>query len=208
MDATNERVDERTARRGRPRAFDRRAALQAAIMEFWDRGYEAVSIADLTRAMHIKAPSLYAAFGDKKTLFEEAVETYARDFGGFIVRALDEEPTARRGVARMLHEAASWHTLPDHPRGCMVITAATNCTPQSADVLRGLQERRNSAVARIERMIRADIARGELPADTDAHALAVYSSTVLQGMSQQARDGADRATLETVAEIAMRAWPG
>ncbi|MFC0599590.1 TetR/AcrR family transcriptional regulator [Streptomyces palmae] len=207
MDATNERVGERATRRGRPRAFDRQVALQAAIMEFWDRGYEAVSIADLTRAMHIKAPSLYAAFGDKKTLFEEAVEAYIRDFGGFIERALEEEPTARRGIARMLREAASWHTLPGHPRGCMVLTAATNCTPQSADVLRGLQERRRQAVERMERVISADMARGELPPDTDAHVLAVYSSTVLHGMSQQARDGVDRETLEAVAEIAMRAWP-
>ncbi|WKX72510.1 TetR/AcrR family transcriptional regulator [Streptomyces sp. XD-27] len=217
MDATNERTGERGGGdlstpsgrkgRGRPRSFDRDAALKAATLEFWERGYEAVSIADLTRVMHIKAPSLYAAFGDKKTLFEEAVEAYVRDFGGFIGRALEEEPTARRGVARLLREAAGWHTLPGHPRGCMVITAAVNCTAQSADVLQGLMERRNEGTERIERRIRADVASGELPAGTDTHALAVYSQAVLQGMSQQARDGAGRATLEAVAEIAMGAWP-
>ncbi|MFH8365655.1 TetR/AcrR family transcriptional regulator [Streptomyces sp. NPDC018031] len=207
MDATNERTRERGARRGRPRSFDREAALRAATMEFWERGYEAVSIADLTRVMQIKAPSLYAAFGDKKTLFEEAVEAYIREFGGFTERALAEEPTARQGVARMLREAACWHTLPGCPRGCMIITAATNCTTQSADVLEGLMERRRMGLRNIESAVRADVAVGELPPDTDAHALAVYSSAVLQGMSQQARDGVDRETLEAVAEIAMRAWP-
>ncbi|MBH5336928.1 TetR/AcrR family transcriptional regulator [Streptomyces pactum] len=208
MGDTNERTAERTAKRGRPRSFDRDAALKAAVMEFWERGYEAVSIADLTRVMHIKAPSLYAAFGDKKTLFEEVVEAYVREFGGFVERALAEEPTARRGVARLLREAAYWHTLPGHPRGCMVITAATNCTAGSEDVLRGLQERRVRTLRLIEGAVRADLAAGELPAGTDPHVLAVYCSAVLQGMSQQARDGMDRETLEAVAEAAMRAWPG
>ncbi|TVL94061.1 TetR/AcrR family transcriptional regulator [Streptomyces sp. SAJ15] len=207
MDATNERTDERTGRRGRPRSFDRDAALRAATIEFWERGYEAVSIADLTRVMHIKAPSLYAAFGDKKTLFEEAVEAYVQEFGGYLAPALTEEPTARRGVARLLREAAASHTLPGHPRGCMIITAATNCTPQSAEVLQGLKGRRNHTIELIERRIRADVAVGELPADTDAHLLAVYCAAVLQGMSQQARDGAARETLEAVAELSMRAWP-
>ncbi|MBB5936871.1 TetR/AcrR family transcriptional regulator [Streptomyces zagrosensis] len=206
MVTTNEGC-EGAVRRGRPRSFDRDAALRAATIEFWDRGFEAVSIADLTRVMGVKAPSLYAAFGDKKTLFEEAIETYLRDFGGFIGRALEEEPTAHQGVARMLHEAAAWHTLPGYPRGCMLISAAINCTTQSAEVAQGLAGRRNDGVAAIERRIGADIAAGILPSHTDAHALAVYCTVVLHGMAQQARDGVDRETLEAVAHTAMAAWP-
>ncbi|WP_030375286.1 TetR/AcrR family transcriptional regulator [Streptomyces rimosus] len=196
-----------TKQRGRPRSFDRETALEQAMRAFWEHGYEAVSIADLTEAMGIKAPSLYAAFGDKRTLFEEAIEAYVRDFGAFSGRAFAEEPTARRAVARMLREAAAFHTLPGYPRGCMVVTAATNCTVQSEDVMRSLQGRRAENVETIEGRIRSDVAAGELPADTDAHALAVYCAAVLQGMSQQARDGADRTTLERVAELAMAAWP-
>ncbi|UNO40005.1 TetR/AcrR family transcriptional regulator [Streptomyces sp. MST-110588] len=196
-----------TKQRGRPRSFDRETALEQAMRAFWEYGYEAVSVAHLTEAMGIKAPSLYAAFGDKRTLFEEAIETYVREFGGFVDRALAEEPTARRGVARMLREAAAHHTLPGYPRGCMVISAATNCTAQSEEVMHGLRERRQHNVELLARRIGADIERGELPAGTDARALAVYSATVLQGMSQQARDGADRATLEKVADLAMAAWP-
>ncbi len=99
-----------TKPRGRPRSFDREAALRKATLTFWEQGYEATSIADLTRVMGIAAPSLYAAFGDKRTLFGEVVETYATHFGGFGDRAMDEEPTARRGVARMLREAAAEYT--------------------------------------------------------------------------------------------------
>ncbi|WP_424891099.1 TetR/AcrR family transcriptional regulator [Streptomyces sp. XH2] len=196
-----------TKQRGRPRSFDRETALEQAMRAFWEHGYDAVSIADLTRAMDIKAPSLYAAFGDKRTLFEEAVEAYVRGYAVFTVKSLAEAPTARAAVDRLLHEAAVSHTLPGLPRGCLLISAATNCTEQSSDVAEALKERRNEGIALIERRITADVAAGVLPPETDARGLAVYTGAVLQGMSQQARDGADRATLEAVADFAMRAWP-
>ncbi|MCF3102856.1 TetR/AcrR family transcriptional regulator [Streptomyces roseoverticillatus] len=196
-----------TKQRGRPRSFDRETALEQAMRAFWEHGYDAVSIADLTQVMEIKAPSLYAAFGDKRTLFEEAVEAYVRSYGVFTADALAEAPTARDAANRILHEAAVSHTLPGLPRGCMIISAATNCTEQSSDVVEALQERRNASIASMERRIAADVAAGVLPPETDARALAVYTGAVLQGMSQQARDGADRATLEAVADFAMQAWP-
>lgn len=87
-------------RRGRPRSFDRDTALEQAVRSFWELGYEATSISDLTRAMGISAPSLYAAFGDKRALFDEVVAVYRQHYGGFLHRALAEEPTARRGVER------------------------------------------------------------------------------------------------------------
>ncbi|WP_367137669.1 MULTISPECIES: TetR/AcrR family transcriptional regulator [Streptomyces] len=196
-----------TKQRGRPRSFDRETALEQAMRAFWEHGYEAVSIADLTRAMDIKAPSLYAAFGDKRTLFEEAVEAYTRSYAVFTPEAVAEAPTARAAVGRLLREAAVSHTLPGLPRGCMIINAAVNCTEQSSDVAEALQGRRNEMVACVEGRVAADIAAGVLPPETDARALAVYTGAVLQGLSQQARDGADRATLEAVADLAMRAWP-
>ncbi|MET9430273.1 MULTISPECIES: TetR/AcrR family transcriptional regulator [unclassified Streptomyces] len=194
-----------TKQRGRPRSFDRATALEKAVMAFWEHGYETTSVADLTHAMGIGAPSLYAAFGDKKTLFEEALGVYAERYGSFGSRALDAEPTARAGVARMLREAASEYTDPAHPRGCLVISAAINCS--TPEVEQDLRERRNANLAGMESRIRADIASGRLPADTDAAALARLSGAVLQGMSQQARDGATKEELEAVAEAAMRAWP-
>ncbi|GAA3976603.1 TetR/AcrR family transcriptional regulator [Streptomyces sp. NBC_01352] len=191
--------------RGRPRSFDRETALEKALLAFWQHGYEATSVSDLTRVMDIGTPSLYAAFGDKRSLFEEVVREYDAKYGSFGNRALDEEPTARAAVERTLREAAVEYTDPAHPYGCLVIHAAINCT--SSEVEESLRERRNATVAAFERRIRADVAAGLLPADTDAAALARHTGAVIQGMSQQARDGASRGELEALAEIAMTIWP-
>ncbi|MFI9719206.1 TetR/AcrR family transcriptional regulator [Streptomyces sp. NPDC052396] len=194
--------------RGRPRSFDRETALEQAIRAFWEHGYEATSIADLTRAMGIGAPSLYAAFGDKRSLFAEVVEEYGHTYGAFMGRALSEEPTARRGVERMLREAAVEYTEPGRPHGCLVISAAVNATSDSADVVAELRARREANVQAVRRAIEADMAAGELPAEVDAQALARFTAATIQGMSQQARDGAGRQELESVAELALRVWPG
>ncbi|MFF1559724.1 TetR/AcrR family transcriptional regulator [Streptomyces sp. NPDC058279] len=194
-----------TGQRGRPRSFDRDAALDTAMRVFWERGYEATSISDLTRELGIGAPSLYAAFGDKRTLFEEVVTAYGGRYGGFAAVALAEEPTAGAAVRRLLREAADIYTDPNHPKGCLVSSAAINTT--SDEVAEALRERRNANLAVFESRITADIATGALPVDADARALARYVGAVLQGMSQQARDGAGREELEAVAETAMRAWP-
>lgn len=191
--------------RGRPRSFDRVTALEAALLAFWEHGYEATSVSDLTRVMDIGAPSLYAAFGDKRSLFEEVVREYGVRYGSFGDRALAEEPTARAGIERMLREAAAEYTAPGRPHGCLVIHAAVNCS--TAEVAESLRERRNANIEAIERRIEADVDRGVLPPDTDAPALARHTGAMIQGMSQQARDGASRAELEALAEIALAVWP-
>ena len=174
-------------------------------MAFWEHGYEATSVSDLTRVMGIGAPSLYAAFGDKRALFDEVVTVYGARYGSFTDRALAEEPTARAALRRILFEAAAEYAAPGRPHGCLVIHAATNCT--SPEVEESLRVRRNANIAAFESRIRADIAAGELPAAIDAHALARHAGAVVQGMSQQARDGASREELEALAEIAMSIWP-
>ncbi|WP_371617853.1 TetR/AcrR family transcriptional regulator [Streptomyces sp. NBC_00454] len=194
-----------TGQRGRPRSFDRDAALDKAMFAFWENGYEATSISDLTAALGIGAPSLYAAFGDKRKLFDEVVVVYGGRYGDFAAVALAEEPTARAALGRILHEAAEVYTDPAHPPGCMVISAAVNTT--SKEVAQALRERREANLVMFETRIRADMATGALPEATDARALARYAGAVLQGMSQQSRDGAGRRELEAVAELAMLAWP-
>ncbi|MGW5639547.1 TetR/AcrR family transcriptional regulator [Streptomyces sp. NPDC003832] len=192
-------------RRGRPRSFDRATALEKAVMAFWENGYEATSVSDLTRIMGIGAPSLYAAFGDKRALFDEAVAEYGRRYAAFGERALAEEPTARAAVHRILREAAVRYTSPDRPHGCLYAHAATNCTsPEVGESLRG---RRNAVIAAVEERIRFDVAAGVLPEGTDAGALARCTGAIVHGMSQQARDGASRAELEALAEIALSIWP-
>lgn len=190
--------------RGRPRSFDRDAALEQALRLFWQRGYEATSIGDLTTAMGIGAPSLYAAFGDKTTLFKEAVESFGAKYGDFIGRALAEEPTAAAAIRRTLHEAAAEYTRPNYPRGCLVISAGINTNSgEVADMLQGLRSRN---LQLFTERIQADIDSGVLVTKDDASTLARYVGTVLQGMSHAARDGASRAELEKVAELAMYGW--
>ncbi|HEY0812523.1 MAG TPA: TetR/AcrR family transcriptional regulator [Pseudonocardia sp.] len=192
---------------GRPRSFDRDEALEGAIAVFWKHGYDTTSIALLTGALGIGGPSLYAAFGDKRALFFEALDRYLRTYGAFTKRALAEEPVARDAVERLLREAATAYTRPDHPRGCLLITAATNCSPQSADIAARLRELRAMGARALEDKIAAATRTGELPAHTDAHAIATFYGAVLQGMSAQARDGATTTDLEQIAEAALKAWP-
>ncbi|MFI8787027.1 TetR/AcrR family transcriptional regulator [Streptomyces sp. NPDC055105] len=179
--------------------------LEKAMRAFWEHGYEATTVADLAGATDIGAPSLYAAFGDKKTLFDEVVRLYRAAHASFGERACAEEPTARAALARQLHEAAAAFTRPGLPHGCLVVHAAANCTtPGIEDALR---DRRQADIAAFETRIRAGVAEGELPPDTDAAALAGCTGAVFQGMSQQARDGASRSDLESLAGLAMAAWP-
>ncbi|MFE6050624.1 TetR/AcrR family transcriptional regulator [Kitasatospora sp. NPDC056446] len=195
-------------RRGRPPAFDRTEALAAATRLFWERGYEATSVTDLTTAMGMRPGSLYAAFGDKRSLFEEVVRRYGSSpVGAFATVALEEEPTAYGAFARILREAAAIYPDPSHPAGCLVISAATNVSVQDAGIQAHLRELRNGNTRIFE--ARLDRARtdGELPPDSDPKALAGYLATVIQGMSQQARDGASAADLARTAELALRAWP-
>lgn len=196
-----------TTTRGRPPGFDRDTVLGEAMLAFWRHGYEGVSIADLTAATGLQASSLYAAFGSKRELFELAVDRYAEEYGAYIVRALDEQPTAYEAVRLMLREAARNQTLPGLPHGCLIIQGATNAPPRSADVVASLARRRRMSVTLIQQRISADIDAGRLPPETDARHLAEYVVAVQQGMAQQARDGADRATLEAIAETAMLSWP-
>lgn len=191
--------------RGRPRSFDRETALEKAILAFWERGYEATSVSDLTRAMDIGAPSLYAAFGDKRSLFEEVVRVYSSRYAAFADHALADAPTSRDAVERTLREAAGAYTEPDRPHGCLIAHAAINCT--TPEVATSLRDRRNATIAAFESRIEEDIAAGALPARTDAGALARHTGAMIQGMSQQARDGASREELEALVEIAMAIWP-
>ncbi|MEV0823825.1 TetR/AcrR family transcriptional regulator [Nonomuraea rubra] len=191
----------------RRREFDREAALQAALLAFWRHGYEATSIAELTAAMGIRPPSLYAAFGDKRRLFEEAVRRYQQTYGAFTTRALAEEPTGRAAIERVLREAAAEYASTEHPGGCLVITAAVNCGPESAEVEELLRRFRTEARAAFKARIDDDVAAGRLPAGTDTAGLATFYAATIQGMSTQSRDGARYEDLLAIATLAMSAWP-
>jgi AcrR family transcriptional regulator len=196
------------AARGRPRAFDRNGALRKAMKVFWEHGYEAASISDLTAAMGINSPSLYAAFGCKEALFREAVELCNETEGADVAAALRDLPTAREAIAEVMRHQAIAYTDPEKPRGCMIVLTATTYTERSHAVHEHLADERLATEHDFRERIERGIADGDVPAGTNAATIAAFYNAVNQGMAIQARDGADRSKLSTVAESAISAWDG
>ncbi|WP_433760587.1 TetR/AcrR family transcriptional regulator [Nocardia sp. CA-135398] len=195
------------AERGRPRAFDREVALRRAMEVFWEHGYEGSSMSDLTAAMGINSPSLYAAFGGKEELFRAAVGLYGTTEGGYTARALREEPTARASIEAMLRDNATAYTHKDKPHGCMVVLAGSTYTTRSETIRDFLVEKRRETTEDIRERLDRGVAEGDLAPDTDTAALASFYTTVLYGLSIRARDGASHSELTQSIDCAMAVWP-
>lgn len=194
------------AERGRPRSFDRAAALRRAMEVFWARGYDGASMTDLTAAMGINSPSLYAAFGCKEALFREALELYEAGEGGSASRSLEMGPTARAGVEAMLRENATAYTASDRPPGCMIVLASAVGIPASPEIRDYLQAAGRRSVAQIKARLDRGVAEGDVPQGADTRAIATYVATVLNGLTIQARNGADCPALQDVVDSAMAGW--
>ena len=191
---------------GRPRAFDTERALDQAMLVFWRLGYDRASLTDLTEAMGISRPSLYAAFGNKETLFRTALDHYAQGHAGYDRDAL-ALPTAREVAEALLRGAADVQTRPDMPHGCLAILGAPTCGETSSPIPATLIEARRAGEAELRERFKRARAEGDLPDDVDPEELAGYVRTVAYGMAVKAATGATRAELDRVVDHAMRVWP-
>ncbi len=191
---------------GRPRAFDRDQALDQALHVFWAKGYEGTSIADLTEAMGINPPSLYAAFGNKEKLFCEALDRYEGLRDQFMEEAF-AAPTAREAMARLLEGTADRLSDKSKPTGCLMVQGALSGGEECEVVKQNLAARRAGRRSLIRERLKRAKREGDLPADADPAALARFVTTIMQGMSVQAAGGATRKELRAIADTALRAWP-
>ncbi|MBJ6121805.1 TetR/AcrR family transcriptional regulator [Sphingomonas mollis] len=195
-----------TAVKGRPREFDLDDALAAALRVFWRNGYEAASMAELTAAMGITKPSLYAAFGNKEALFHKALDLYEREKLAYMTSALDA-PTARGVAERLLRGGLAIQTSTCDPKGCLGVISAAACGAEAEAIKAEVVKRRASSEAALIRRFEEAKAAGEFPDGLEAPALARYLFAIMQGLAIQGGSGATCAELGQLVETSLSVWP-
>jgi AcrR family transcriptional regulator len=195
-----------TAKLGRPRSFCEQTALEAAMRVFWEKGYEGTSLTDLTEAMGINRPSLYAAFGDKEALFLKAMEQYTSGPASYLRAAL-AEPTAHRVIEALLRGSVHQLGDPQNPRGCLFVQGGLACGTAAEPAKQALVAWRKQGEAEMVKRFKRARAEGDLPAELDPHDLARYVATVRNGLSIQAANGATKAEMTRVVELTLSSLP-
>jgi len=191
---------------GRPRSFETGKALDAAMKVFWCKGYEGASLSDLTKAMDINRPSLYAAFGDKESLFRKVLDRYDSGPAAYVREALNQ-PTARAAIEKLMEGAAELGTASSNPRGCLFVQSALACGDKSKAIRNDLILRRDTGEKAVRLRLKRAQAEGDLTRDANPADLARYVVTVIQGIAVQAASGAARPELRRVIQTALRSWP-
>ncbi|MBX3438521.1 MAG: TetR/AcrR family transcriptional regulator [Planctomycetaceae bacterium] len=191
---------------GRPRKFDPDRALDRALKVFWRKGFDGTSLSDLTEAMGINRPSLYATFGDKEALFRRAMNRYVEVHACHVRAALDE-PTVRKVVEKLWDGSIALSQNPRNPRGCFLVQGALACGDAAQPLQQAMSRQRARGEAALRTRFETAIAEGELPPHVNAADLARYVSTVSYGLAVQAAGGATTADLTATAAIALQALP-
>ena len=199
-------IEVKHAARGRPREFSADDALAAALGVFWRKGYEGASLTDLTSAMGVSRPSLYACFGNKEQLFRRALDLYETEKMAYVGEAL-AKPTARGVAEHLLTKALERQTSICDPRGCLGVVSAMQCGDEAQSIRAEVQARGRAAndalIARFERARAA----GELPPSASPEGLARLLNAVSQGLAMQASAGATAEELQTLVDTALQCWP-
>jgi AcrR family transcriptional regulator len=198
--------DASVAVRGRPREFDVDDALAAALRVFWQRGYEGASLTELTEAMGITRPSLYAAFGNKEALFCKALSLYEREKLAYVGAAL-EAPTARGVAERLLRGSLAMQSSTCDPKGCLGVISSVACGAEAESIKAQVVARRASSDALLVARLQRALDEGDLPAGTDPAALARYLLAVMQGMAVQSGSGVCCTDLQALVETCLQMWP-
>ncbi len=191
---------------GRPRAFNTETALEEAMKVFWRLGYEGASLAELTKAMGINSPSLYAAFGSKEGLFKAVLDHYDARRESCMAEVLGA-PTARATAERLLFGLVDLVTDPEEPPGCLFLQGGLSCGVSTQEIPHELARRRALLEDSPRELVARARAVGDLPDTADPAALARYLVTVCNGVAIQAAAGAGRSELREVATLALHAWP-
>ncbi|HEY9744701.1 MAG TPA: TetR/AcrR family transcriptional regulator [Oculatellaceae cyanobacterium] len=192
--------------RGRPRAFNKEAALDIALRLFWQHGYEGTSIAMLAKAMNIKIPSLYAAFGNKENLFKQAVNRYGELSIGIYQESFKQK-TAYEVAKSVLKGEIDLVTNPDWPHGCLLLQSALAVSPESEPIRQMMTNMRRTAQDWLRVRFEQALQEGDLPSHINPATLAGYIMTLLAGLAAQARSGASRKELEETVQLALSHWP-
>lgn len=197
----------RPGRKGRPREFNRKDALIAALTVFWKKGYEPATLPDLCQAMGINPPSLYAAFQNKKSLFLEAVQYYEEAYWKEPTERMLQNPDIYSSINNFFQEAASILLSPNNPCGCMVVLGAVNINEDEKEIIARVASMREATRKTFQDRLAFAIRDGQIPADTDVPALATALNTFLEGLSLQARSGLFLSQLKAVASLAVKLLP-
>ena len=192
--------------KGRPREFCTDQALASALRVFWSKGYEGASMADLTEAMGITKPSLYAAFGNKESLFHKALDLYEAEKLAYIRDSLDQ-PTARGVAEHLLRGALKAMTSQTEPKGCLGVIHSVACGSEAESIKAEVVARRASVQTAITARFQRAVDEGDLRPDVDPEALANLLYAVLQGMAVQAGSGVPSDQLDALVDSALALWP-
>ncbi|HAB73577.1 MAG TPA: TetR/AcrR family transcriptional regulator [Pantoea sp.] len=194
--------------RGRPKTFDRDAALDKALTLFWTHGYEGSSLSDLVAATGAKAPTLYAEFENKEGLFRAAMERYIERFSAERNAALqDESKSVAEAIEGWFRATAACFTNCDTPAGCFFICTSTALSSSSSEIAHMLRQQHDAQQQTLLDFLTARQQRGDIPAQVNILSLARYLACMLQGMSVRAREGAPKADLDNIIDTLMAMWP-
>ena len=192
--------------RGRPKCFNEQEALQKAMLLFWKYGYEATSMSDLTKALHLTAPSIYSSFGDKLQLFHACLDYYIEHEACALEAIFQQSTTAKIALELYLYENLKRIVQQNKPSVCMLLTATMNCSQEHTELQQDLLSKRNQVKEKIYQRLQQGVLDGDLKAETNIQAMTDYYTTVIQGLTMQARDGVGLEQLEKVVLLALKTY--